>query len=59
MYKKFIDKNGNSSSFSNLVLPIKKSYWKKFKDWNVEIYDYWKTRYDTPEQEYIVVLRKK
>ncbi len=59
MYKKFIDRNGNSSSFSNLVLPIKKSYWKKFKDWNVEIYDYWKKRYDTPEQEYIVVLRKK
>ena len=33
--KKFIDKNGNSSSFSNLVLPIKKSYWKKLKDWNI------------------------
>ena len=59
IHKKFIDKNGNSSSFSNLVLPIKKSYWKKFKDWNVEIYDYWNKRHDTTEQEYIVILRKK
>ena len=59
IHKKFTDKNGNSSSFSNLVLPIKKSYWKKLKDWNVKIYDYWNKKNDTDENEYIVVLKKK
>ena len=59
IHKTFIDRNGRSSSFSNIVFPIKKSYWKKFKDWNIKIYDYWNKKSDTAENEYIVVLKKK
>ena len=59
IHKTFTDRTGKSSFFSNIVSPIKKSYWKKFKDWNVKIYDYWNRKNDTDENEYIVVLKKK
>lgn len=59
IHKTFTYRNGKSSFFSNVVFPINKSYWKKFKDWNVKIYNYWNKKNDTDENEYIVVLKKK
>ena len=65
--KEFLSKKGYFDYFMNLLTPISKNFWKNLvhnkitlsKKWKLKIYNYWKQKNDTIEQEYIVILQKR